>query len=148
MGSFRLYIHLPGPAEFVVIVDKQAAHVRLNCVVNIGQSNALFQHLLLVHLDELLWDAGYECSEDRADLRTLASGGKEFSEVVSKKWDVSAGAVLEDKRNTSRSADARNRRRREAERRPCRQILELLVQTCLDGLILFRSALSLVPGFQ
>src|SRR5580658_8591219 len=122
--------------------------VRLNRVVHIRQCDALFQHLLFVHLDELLWHARNERGEDRGDLRALARSRKEFCQVACKERDVLAGAILKHERDSAGCSDARNRRRREAENRPGGKILELLVQTCLYGLILFGSALSLVPGFQ
>ena len=77
-----------------------------------------------------------------------ASSCQEFRQIVRKERDVFAGAVLQDKRNASRSADARNRRRREAEGGPCRQIFELLVQACLDCLVLVSLALALIPGLE
>ena len=81
-------------------------------------------------------------------LRALASGCQELVQVIRKKLDIFAGAVLQDKRDAASSADAGDRGWRETEDRPFRQLLEFLVQTCLDGLILFAPALALIPGFQ
>ena len=145
---FGLDIHLPGTAEIVVVVDEQAAHVRLNGVVDIGQIHALLQHLVLVHIDELFRHTRDKGGADHAKFRALASGCQELVQVIGKKLDILAGAVLQDKRDAARSADAGDRGWRETEDRPFRKLLEFLVQMRLNGLILFAPALAIIPGFQ
>src|SRR4029077_14578908 len=72
----------------------------------------------------------------------------ELAQVICKKFDILTGAVLKDKRDAPRSANARNRRRRESENGPFRHPLEFLIQTCLDGLILFGLDFAVFPGLQ
>ena len=78
---FGLHINLPGTAEIVVVIDEQAAHVRLNGVIDIGQSHPLLQHFVPVHIDVLLWHARHESGADHADLRALSGGCQEFGHV-------------------------------------------------------------------
>src|SRR6202007_1065401 len=75
-------------------------------------------------------------------------GCHELVQVIGKKLDIFAGAVFQDKRHTTSSADAGDGRWRKTEGRALRHLLKFLVQTCLDGLKLFAPALALIPGFQ
>src|SRR4029077_16400492 len=104
--SFGLYIHLPRAAEIVVVIDEQSPHVRLNGVVDIRQIHPLLQDLVLIYIDELFRHTRDKGGADHAELRTLASGCQELVQVIRKKLDIFASAVLKDKRNATSSADA------------------------------------------
>jgi hypothetical protein len=120
----------------------------LNGVVDIRQIHTLLQHLVFIYIDELLWHARDKCCDHVADLGAFASSCHEFGQVIRKKLDIFASAVLKDKRNPSGSADARYRRWRETEDRPFWQLPKLLIQTHPDGLILFGLGFAVLPGFQ
>ena len=146
--SFGFHIHLPGAAEIVEVVDEQPAHERLNGLVDVADGHTLLQHFFPVHVHELLRHARQKRGADQANFRTLASGGHELGQVVCQKLDVPSGPVFQHELKSAGSADSRDRRRREAENGSLRKLAELLVQTRLDFLILFRSAFAVTPGLQ
>src|SRR5262249_31681817 len=126
--------------------DEQAAHVGLNGVVHIRQIHALLQHLVSVHIDELLWHVREKCCRNHPDFRTLASGCYELVQVIGKKLDIFAGAVLKYKGDATSGAYARYGRRRETEHRSIRQAPEFQIQARLDRLVLFGLTLAVLPG--
>ena len=83
-----------------------------------------------------------------ADFRALARGCQKFAQIVAKKLDILPGAVFQDELKSAGRANAGNRRRRETKNGSDGQPAEFLVQSILDFLILFRSALAIAPGFQ
>src|SRR6202007_1655046 len=123
-------------------------HVLLNGAVDIRQIRTLLEDLVLIHVDELFRHARDKGGADHGKFRALASCRHKLVQVIRKKLDILSGAVFEDKRYAASSADARDCGWRETEDRPIWKLLELLVQTRLNGLILFASALALTPGFQ
>src|SRR5258708_2075951 len=93
--SFGLHIYLPGAAETVVVVDEQSTHVRLNRVVDIRQTNPLLQHLVFVHIDELLWNARYKGGADHPKLRAIASAGHKLVQLIRTNIDIVAYPLLQ-----------------------------------------------------
>ena len=58
--ALGLDVDLPLAAEAVEVVDEQPAHVGLNGAIDIVEGDALLEHLLAVHLEELLRHARQE----------------------------------------------------------------------------------------
>ena len=65
---------------------------------------------------------GRKVVRQAADLRPFARRGHEFLQIVREKLHVAARAVLQDKGEAARSADAGNRRGREAEGHRAREL--------------------------
>jgi hypothetical protein len=108
----------------------------------------LLQHLLAIDVYELLRNAREKRCTDSADFRPLARCGEECRKVFCKERDVFAGAILEDKRYSTRRADARYSRWRETKRSSNREPAEFLIQSRFDGLKLCRPGRPLIPGLQ
>ena len=58
--AFGLDVDLPLAAEAVEVVDERPAHERLDGPVDIVDGDALLEHLVAIHVDELLRHAGQE----------------------------------------------------------------------------------------
>ena len=86
---------------------------------------------------ELFRHTGDEGGADQGKFGALASCCQELVQVIgNKKLDIFAGAVFKNKRDAARSSDSGDRGWRETEDCPIWKLLEFLVQTSLNGLIL------------
>src|SRR5258707_14200618 len=107
----RLHVDLPCATKIVEVIEEQASHECLNCLLNLANCDALFQNFFAVHIHELLRHARYSGRAYHADLGALAGRGQKLVEIVGEKLHVLTRAVLENKLKSARSADAWDRRR-------------------------------------
>ena len=116
--AFRFDVSLPGAAEAVEIIDEIAAHEGLQCLINRGEIDSLLDDFVAIDIDENLRHVRLKCWNERAELGTLARGVQKRFHVLREKRHVLPGAILEDKSEPARCADARNRRRRKSKSDP------------------------------
>ncbi len=132
--ALRLDVDLPLPAEAIEVVDEQSPHEGLNGAVHIGDGHCLLDHLVAVHVDELLGHASQERGTDARDLRTLAGSRQERVQVVGEELHILAGTVFEDEGESARGAHAGNGGRRKIKCDPLRQLAEGSIQARLNHL--------------
>src|SRR5207244_10555797 len=118
ISALSLDVHLPLPAEPVEVVDERASHERLDRSINVLDVNALLEHFVPVHSDELLRNPWQESGVDGGEFRTLAGCGKELVQIVGERSHVLSRAVLEHEGQAPRGSHARNRRRSERDSDP------------------------------
>ena len=78
----------------------------------------------------------------------LLAASRNLLQVIHQEFGIASGAVFEYKLKSARSADARNRRRRERKRGSLRKSDQLQVQLRLDHLVLLLDLLSVFPWLQ
>ena len=71
------------PAKAVEVVHHDAAHERLQRLVDVAEVHSLLEHLIAVHLGRNLGDAGDEGRDDGRDFWTLRAASMNF-------WTLSA----------------------------------------------------------
>ena len=118
--------------ESIEVVDEEAAHEGLQCLVDVVDGDALLDDLVAIHVDELLRHAWEKRGVDAGDFGALARGGEERIEIVGKKLDVIAGAVFEDERETAGGTDARNGGGRKRKRYALRNLAKLTIDVHFD----------------
>ena len=67
----RFHIDLPLPAKAVKIIDKIAAHERLQRFIDLAQVQSLLEHFVAVHIDENLRHAGQVASCSSRTVRAV-----------------------------------------------------------------------------
>src|SRR2546430_6940459 len=146
--AFGLDVTLPLATKAVEIVDEQAAHERLERFVDVANGNALLNHLVAVHIHELLRHVGQKRRAQAGNLRTFPRSCHKGLQIRGKKSDVFASAIFQDKRKAAGSANARNGWGRKGKSDAFRNGGEFLIDALLDGLKLLIARLAVVPRLQ
>ena len=114
---FSLQEDAPLPPEPVELVHIQPAEERLHRLIDIAESNTLFEHLVAVDVDEELRDRRAECRVDIRQLGPLLRRGEKFLHVLVEELDRAAAAVLQPEREAALRSEPGNRRRHRRENR-------------------------------
>ena len=147
IGALSLHIHLPLTAEAVEVIDERASHECLDSPINILYVDTLLQYFVAIDGDELLGHARQKCGIDRCEFRTLSGRGQELVQIFGKERHVVTRAILQNKREASRSSHARNCWRRKREGNALRQSSQFPVYALPYELILLFSFLPVFPFF-
>ena len=136
------------PPEAVEIIDESSSHKTLERPVNVGKSDALFEHLVPVYINKDLGDGREECGHDAGQLRSFVGCRHKLRRIFRKEADILSCPVLENERDPSRDADAGNCGW--GERKPYRPVYlcQLLVEVGLDSFIFLFRFFSFRPVFK
>jgi hypothetical protein len=117
-------------------------------LINLCEIDSLLEHFVAIHLHEELWHSGQEGGAESGNFWTLARGFHKFFQVLVEESDVLSGPILQDKGESARSANARNRRRRKGKGDALADFREFAVQSRFDRVILLFRFLTLAPLIQ
>src|SRR4030095_754179 len=123
-------------------------HEDLNRSIHILDVDALLEHFVTIHRDELLWHVGQKCRRHAGEFRTLACGGNEGVGVVREELNGASRTILENEREAARRSDARYCRRRERERHTLPETGERSIDRLTNVLILLFPCLPVFPFFE
>src|SRR5205085_12450874 len=82
--ALGLDVDLPLAAKPVEVIHKQSAHKSPDRAIDIVDRHALFDHLIFVHIDELLRNTGKKGRTQAGNLGTFAGSGHEGVQVSRK----------------------------------------------------------------